>query len=114
MSHAIQSAILTSIRENRTVTLTECIETTEWTALAESLGAECEDYVEHTIAGIVIREYWGLDEDGDGWRIHLQGSAPLKRQSVAARIEALQTSAATAGDLLQVAICQIALQGEPD
>jgi len=38
----------------------------------------------------------------------------MSKQEIMQQIEALETSAGTAGDLLQAAICQIALYGEPN
>lgn len=44
----------------------------DWTAdLAEALSIECEDSVE---ASDTVVEFWGTDEDGGDWRVHLSGS----------------------------------------
>lgn len=38
----------------------------------------------------------------------------MGKREIMQQIEALETAAGTAGDLLQAAICQIALHGEPN
>lgn len=74
-----------------------------WAAdLAADLRAVCEDYID---SGSVV-EYWGADEDGHAWRVHLDGP---RDHATDAQIEALAGEAAAHGDLAQVAICQVAL-----
>lgn len=34
------------------------------------LTAECDDSVEHRRGNVLVREYWGTDEDGNEWRVH--------------------------------------------
>ena len=72
----ITQSIEVSIREDRIVHLEARIDTQEWVNLAAALGEACEDYAETQDAdsGNEVREYWGTDEDGDSWRIHLTGT----------------------------------------
>lgn len=74
-NHRIQTAIEDSIRENRIVTLEATVDTQEWVDLVSDLSVECEDWTENKADGALIREYWGTDEDGDEWRIHVQSDA---------------------------------------
>lgn len=44
----------------------------EWSpTLAADISAECDDSV---AASADVMEYWGTDEDGAEWRVHLTGS----------------------------------------
>lgn len=61
-------AIEDSIREDRIVVMRAEIDTPEWENLNSALRDECDDYVE---ANDKIREYWGVNEDGDDWRVHV-------------------------------------------
>lgn len=55
---------------SRSISHTE-IATAEWSAdLAADLAAECDDSTE---ASDTVVEYWGTDEDGAEWRVHLTG-----------------------------------------
>lgn len=38
--------------------------------LAEALSRECDDGAD---ASDTVTEYWGVDIDGNGWRVHLHG-----------------------------------------
>lgn len=82
MQHAITSAIADSIRCNTTPVLSARIDTQEWVDLTNALADECDDYVRITdgdnrIDGdiVEVREYWGADDDGDEWRIHVHATA---------------------------------------
>jgi hypothetical protein len=68
-SVTIQTAIDDSIRENRIVSIDATLDTQEWVDLANGLSLECDDWTE---SNGNVREYWGTDEDGDKWRIHLR------------------------------------------
>ncbi len=69
-THHVQSAIDESIRENCIVHLSAVENTQEWVDLAAALGAAATNWVD-THEG--AREYWGGDDDGDEWRVHLDG-----------------------------------------
>lgn len=54
----------------RSISHTEIVHA-DWTPeLAEALSIECDDSVD---ASDTIAEYWGTDEDGEEWRVHLAG-----------------------------------------
>lgn len=77
MNYRIQSAINTSIREGRTVILWETVDTQEWVNLVNGLAEVAEDWTETDAGGsteqnIRVREYWGTDENGDEWRVHVK------------------------------------------
>jgi len=68
----IQLAIKDSIREDRAVILTERIDTQPWVDLVNGLADLADDWVQITQGdALEIREYWGEDDDGDDWRIHV-------------------------------------------
>jgi len=75
----IQNAINDSIREDRVVVLTERIDTQPWVDLVNGLADLADDWVQITQGdgsleangAVEIREYWGEDDDGDDWRIHV-------------------------------------------
>ena len=78
----IQRAIEDSIREDRIVVLTERIFTQPWFGLVNGLEDLADDWVT-IIRGdgrleandvVEIREYWGEDDDGDDWRIHVHAT----------------------------------------
>ena len=78
MTNQIQQAIEDSIRGNEIVILRARADTSEFVSLANGLSEACDDYTRITagdnrLDGDVeeVREYWGADEDGDDWRIHL-------------------------------------------
>jgi hypothetical protein len=80
-NYDIQSAIDESIRCDTIVIMEQRLDTQEWADLVNSLAAEAEDYVRITggdnrIEGNVVevREYWGTDDDGDAWRIHVHAT----------------------------------------
>ncbi len=76
MSHAeteVQIAIEDSIRENRIVHLKAIVDSQQWVDLAAALSAASEGHVETGSEVGEVREYWGADDDGDEWRIHLDG-----------------------------------------
>lgn len=72
----IQTAIEDSIRERRIVTLTAPIDTQEWVDLTTGLSERAADWTDANPSETAPdrREYWGEDEDGDEWRVHLDGS----------------------------------------
>ena len=78
----IQNAINDSIREDRVVVLTERIDTQPWVDLVNGLADRAEDWVQITHGNArleangaaEIREYWGEDDDGDDWRIHVRAT----------------------------------------
>lgn len=63
---SVARAIAESAAENRIVILA-------WTEDRHAaLARECEDTVQASPRGTVdTYEYWGTDEDGDEWRVHL-------------------------------------------
>lgn len=64
----VTRAIETSIRETRIVTIPRDVRMGDNAqGIAADLAALCDDSVEN---GDVI-EYWGTDDDGDEWRVHL-------------------------------------------
>lgn len=71
MSYAetkIRGAIESSIRHGKVTRLDDVtVDTFEFVELAAALERLADDWVD---AGDV-RDYWGVDEDGDGWRVHL-------------------------------------------
>ena len=68
----IQLAIKDSIREDRAVILTERIDTQPWVDLVNGLADLADDWVQITQGdALEIREYWGEDDDGDDWRVHV-------------------------------------------
>jgi hypothetical protein len=82
MDYQIQQAIQDSIRENRTPVIEARIDTQEWVNLVNGLAQASDDWVR--IAGgdsrinedvVEVREYWGVDSDGDDWRIHVHATA---------------------------------------
>lgn len=74
VTHQVQTAIEDSIRESRIVSLDCIIDTQEFVALAEELLLASDDYTEQTIDGVLVREYWGTDDDNDAWRVHLHAA----------------------------------------
>lgn len=72
-TYNIQTAIEDSVREDRIVHLEARTDTQEWVDLVNGLAAKAEDWTETKDAdsGNDVREYWGKDEDGDEWRIHV-------------------------------------------
>jgi len=78
----IQRAIEDSIREDRIVVLTERIDTQPWVDLTNGLDRLADDWVAITHGdgrleangAVEIREYWGEDDDGDDWRIHVHAT----------------------------------------
>ena len=74
----IQRAIEDSIREDRFVVLTERIDTQPWVDMVNGLARLADDWVAITHGdGLIeaeIREYWGEDDDGDDWRIHVHAT----------------------------------------
>lgn len=75
-SEQIEYAIRDSIRENRIVIIEERHRSAEWEVLETELLCEAEDHVEIVDAaeGIALRrDYWGTTEDGEEWRIYLDG-----------------------------------------
>lgn len=79
-AHTVQTAIEDSIREGRTITLTARRDTS--VSLIAALKDACDDYVRITAGDnridgdvVEVREYWGTDDDGDDWRIHLHETA---------------------------------------
>jgi hypothetical protein len=77
MSHAenqVQIAIDESIRENCIVHLKAVADSQEWVDLANVLGARSSGRAHDCFDdGREVREYWGEDDDGDEWRVHLDG-----------------------------------------
>lgn len=73
----VDRAIEDSIREDRTVVLTATVDTQEWVDLVTDLASRADDWVETDNLGTdpvgtgKVREYWGVDEDGDAWRVHV-------------------------------------------
>ena len=72
--NTINAAIESSIRENQIVTLTDTLDCESWVCIATGLSALCDDWTEQQVEGVNMREYWGVDEDGDAWRVHLIGT----------------------------------------
>ncbi len=68
-------AIKRSISHNETVTLDYDI------SLALDLSAACDDNVE--TASVV--EYWGTDDNGNEWRVHLSGDRDERLAATLAR-----------------------------
>lgn len=70
MSKSIETAIRRSISHNEIVTL-------EWTADREAaLLDACEDSVATSVLASTDRiEAWGRTDDGNEWRVHLDGRA---------------------------------------
>lgn len=77
MYNQIQGAIQDSIRENQIVRLTAKLDTSEWVDMVNTLAVECDDWIEASGQpgpnDELVREYWGTDDDGDEWRIHVYG-----------------------------------------
>lgn len=76
MNTTIQRAIDQSIRQNEIVTLKGyTVDTAEWVDVVNGLADRAEDWVETNGStsepGNSVREYWGTDEDGDEWRVHV-------------------------------------------
>jgi hypothetical protein len=65
------AAITESIQTDSIVTLNldsaECL-----TRVMNELLAECDDCVEYPVLRGLITEYWGVDDDGSTWRVHVQ------------------------------------------
>lgn len=76
----IQSAIEDSIRTNSVSTITARIDTQEWITLVNGLSAVAEDYVCITASDPAssdlaeVRKFWGIDMDGDAWRVHVHAT----------------------------------------
>jgi hypothetical protein len=77
----IDRAIAESIRENKIVIIEERIDTQPWIDLVNGLANEADDWARITGGDnrvdsdiIEVREYWGTDEDGDDWRVHVHCS----------------------------------------
>jgi hypothetical protein len=72
MNITVQRAIEQSIRQNEIAKITGLrVDTQEWVDVVNDLAAESEDWVETSADGATVREYWGKDEDGDDWRVHV-------------------------------------------
>jgi len=69
--------------------------------LERELYANCDGSV---VNGDLV-EFWGGDEDGNDWRVHLKGS----REVTDEEIKALKREAAEASDFDQVVLCTQAL-----
>lgn len=68
MNNTVERAIHTSIRENRIVHLSREAIANEAEAVRVDLLAACDDWTE----GNDEIEFWGSDDDGDEWRVHVQ------------------------------------------
>jgi hypothetical protein len=66
-SKTVERAINTSIRENRIVTLPTVSIAHEYDVVLTDLTCASDDRAE---ANDVI-EFWGTDDDGDEWRVHI-------------------------------------------
>lgn len=64
-AEAVQEAVLESMMLSKIVTIKD------WGGLQDALLAQCDDSVETD--GLI--EYWGSDDAGATWRVHLQLSA---------------------------------------
>ena len=64
----VQRAICDSIRENRIVVLKSRIDTENWLNLTNELSTLAQDW---TARNDGVREYWGVDENNQEWRIHV-------------------------------------------
>ena len=62
---AVETAIEQSVRETRIVTLNP--DARSYPDVALELDAQCDDYVE--ARGVL--EFWGLDDAGQEWRVHV-------------------------------------------
>lgn len=67
---AVNNAINASIRENRIARITQAqiFDCGSTQALIDYMLPRCEDWVAN---GDVI-EFWGTDDDGDEWRVHVE------------------------------------------
>lgn len=81
----IDAILKDSIHCYETITITERIGTPEWATLVDSLASRADDWVEITAGDarmtaeiVEIREFWGADEDGADWRIHVYGTRPAQ------------------------------------
>lgn len=81
MNHQIEEAIEGSILENGVPILVRRIDTQEWVDLVNGLADVAEDWVRITGGDsrlddeiVEVREYWGTDDDGDEWRIHVHAT----------------------------------------
>jgi hypothetical protein len=63
----VGSAIKRSIDENRIVTIT-ALDSAEHETLCRILFEECEDTADNG----AVTEYWGIDLDGNEWRVHVK------------------------------------------
>jgi len=80
--YTIQLAIKDSIREDLVIVLTERIDTQPWVDMVNGLDRLADDWVQITQDdgrleandALEIREYWGEDDDGDDWRIHVHAT----------------------------------------
>jgi hypothetical protein len=83
------------------------IVTAEWSHdLETDLLCESDDSVENGD----VYEFWGCDDDGNEWRVHLSDVEAGRD----AAISALRDDAANAGDMDQVELCQVALGNESE
>ena len=68
----VDTAIEDSIRESRIVHIEDVqLDTQNFVRLADELSSRADDWTEYPTDGGLVREYWGTDDDGDNWRIHL-------------------------------------------
>ena len=67
----VRQAIEDSIREDRIVHLAAAPE------IIAALTATCEDYAEVD----AVTEYWGADDNGNDWRVHVRRAAGLAEGS---------------------------------
>lgn len=75
-THNVDRVIEDSIREDRIVHV-EIREDVNGVDLLNTLAAHADDWVtaldrRHSDDGEELREYWGTDDDGDTWRIHVK------------------------------------------
>ena len=74
---AIEESINESIRTGSTVVLDGGrVDTAEWVDLVNGLADAADDWVERENMSAfgeneAVREYWGVDDDGDEWRVHV-------------------------------------------
>lgn len=67
----IDSAIRESVAHDRIVTIVASA--AEFGGLDRELSARCADGAETTGQyGVRLHEYWGRDEEGNDWRVHLE------------------------------------------
>lgn len=91
---------------------TEDFSATDLVLLNQALTVLVEQGMEENAASDRINNNW--QPEGNTIESLIRGSEQKMNQTQIDQIESLQTAAGTAGDLLQAAICQIAINGEPD